>query len=90
MALDAQEMTDALDYQSKLWVELAKYLQGSWKALAEAFERFRLDATFINDVGLARFLPIYTGIASNLVLSLANPHAASGTMVYENNPSKRR
>ncbi len=89
MALDAQEMTDALDYQSELWVELAKYLQGTWKGLAEAFERFRLDTTFVNDIGLARFLPIYTGIASNVMLSLANPHAASGTMVYANNPSTR-
>ena len=84
MALDAQEMTDALDYQSELWEELAKYLQGTWKGLTEAFERFRLDPTFISDVGLAVFLPIYAEIASDVMPSLANPHAASGTMIYEN------
>ena len=61
MALDAQEMTDALDYQSELWGELAKYLQGTWKGLAEASERFRLDPTFISEVGLAAFLPICAG-----------------------------
>jgi hypothetical protein len=84
MALDAQEMTDALDYQSELWGELAKYLQGTWKGLAEASERFRLDPTFISEVGLAAFLPICAGVASNVMPSLANPHAASGTMIYDN------
>jgi hypothetical protein len=29
MAMEANETTDALDYQSILWEELAKYLQGT-------------------------------------------------------------
>ena len=83
MALDEKEMTDALDFQSELWVELAKYLQGTWKGLAEAFERFRLTPAFINEVDLVALLPIYAGIASNVLPSLANPLATSGTIVYE-------
>jgi hypothetical protein len=83
MALDRKEMTDALDYQSELWDELAKYLQGTWKGLAEAFERFRIDSTFIKGIGLAAFLPIYAGIGINVVPSLANGHGVSGRMMYE-------
>jgi hypothetical protein len=84
MALDANEMTDALDFQSMLWAELAKHLQGIWKGLAEAFEPFRIDTTFINDVGLAKFLPIHAGIDTSVVPSTANPYGASGMMIYEN------
>jgi hypothetical protein len=83
MALDADEMTDTLDYQSALWAELATYLQGTWRGFAEAFEQFRLDPTFIHDVGLEGFLPIYAGIATNVLPSQANPHGASGMMIYE-------
>ena len=83
MALDSDEMTDALDYQSRLWAELAKYLQSTWQALAEAFEQFRLDATFIKAVNLEPFLPIYPEIASNVMPSQANPIAASGMMIYK-------
>jgi hypothetical protein len=84
MALEANEMTDALDFQSILWAELAKHLQGIWKELAEAFEQFRLDTEFISDVGLATFLPIYAGIHTNVVPSTANAYGASGMMIYEN------
>ena len=70
MALDAQEMTDALDYQSELWEKLAEYLQGVWKGLTDAFVLYRLDNTFVRDVGLATFLPIYPGIANNVMPSL--------------------
>jgi hypothetical protein len=83
MALDEKEMIDALDYQSELWERLAKYLQGTWKSLAEGFEQFRLDATFIRDVGLAAFLPICSGVATSVLPSQANVIAASGTMNYD-------
>lgn len=82
-SLGENEMTDALDYQSMVWEELANYLQGVWKGLAEAFERFRLDAIFINDVRLAAFLPIYAGISSNVLPSQVNPQGASGMMIYK-------
>jgi len=48
-------MTDALDFQSMLWAELAKHLQGVWKGLTEAFELFRLNTTFISDLDLPGF-----------------------------------
>lgn len=83
MGLGANEMTDALDYQSTLWAELAEYLQGTWKGLAVAFEQFRLDPKFINAVNLGPFLPIYPGIASNVMPSQTSPIAASGTALYE-------
>jgi len=81
--LGANEMTDALDYQSMLWAELAEYLQGNWKGLAEAFEQFRLDPAFIDAVNLEPFLPIYPGIASNVMPRQASPLAASGMHIYE-------
>lgn len=82
MALDAQEMTDALDYQSELWEKLGEYLQGMWKGLTDAFVLYRLDDTFVKDAGLAAFLPIYPSIAGNVMPSLANSLQASGTMIY--------
>ncbi|MGA8152393.1 MAG: hypothetical protein WB952_15680 [Terriglobales bacterium] len=41
-----------------------------------------LDNTFVKDVGLAAFLPIYPNIAGNVMQSLANSLSASGTMIY--------
>jgi hypothetical protein len=82
MTLDAQEMTDALDYQSELWAKLAEYLQGIWKGLTDAFVLYRLDNTFVKDVSLAAFLPIYPSIAGNVMQSLANSLSASGKMIY--------
>jgi hypothetical protein len=81
-SLDAQEMTNALDYQSELWDKLAEYLQGTWKGLTEGFVLYRLENNFINEVGLSAFLPIYAGIASKLVASLANPVATSGAIIF--------
>ncbi len=83
MSLTEKQMTDALDFQSALWEELADYLRGIWEALAKAFEQFRLDPTFIHDVGLERLLPIHAGIATNVLPSHANPHGASGMLIYE-------
>lgn len=83
MGLDADEMTDALDYQSSLWAELAAYLQGTWRGFAEAFDQFRLEPEFISDVGLTPFLPIHAGIATNVLPNMANPHGASGMMIYD-------
>lgn len=87
MGLNANEMTDSLNYQSELWAELAAYLQGAWKGLAEAFENFRIDPTFIADVGLERFLPIYPTIASNVLPSQTCSIGASGLMVYDGKKS---
>ena len=87
MALPEQEMTDALDLESNLWSELADYLRGIWKALADAFEQYRLDPAFTADVGLTAFLPIHAGIATTVMPSMVNPYAASGTIVYENEPT---
>jgi hypothetical protein len=83
MALPEREMTDALDLQAKLWSKLAGYLRGTWKALADAFEQYRLDPAFVHEVGLAAFLPIHAGIATTVMPSMVNPYAASGTIVYE-------
>ena len=83
MGLDSSEMTDSLDYQSRLWEELATYLRGFWKGMAEAFEAFRVDPTFIADVKLEQFLPIYPAIASSVVPSQVSSIAASGTMMYD-------
>lgn len=87
MGLDSSEMTDSLDYQSKLWEELAAHLQGIWKGLAEAFVEFRLDPTFIADVKLEQFLPIFPAIASNSMPSQACPIGASGMMMYDTQKS---
>ena len=38
---------------------------------------------FINDTGLAKFLPVYTQIGNSVIPSSANPYAASGRIVYE-------
>lgn len=75
-------MTDDLDYQLTLWTELAAYLQGVWKEYADAFAKLRLDATFVTDVGLTRFLPIHQDIATTVFPSTANPHGASGMNYY--------
>lgn len=80
MTLDEAEMTDVLDYQSTLWAELAAYLQDTWRGLADAFVQFRVDPAFIRESGLAPFLPIYSGIASQAQPNVTNPIAASGTM----------
>lgn len=87
MGLGVNEMTDSLDYQSALWEELATYLQGFWKGLADAFEAFRLDSTFVADVKLEQFLPIYPNIASGIMPSQVSSIAASGTMMYDTKKS---
>ena len=83
MSLDEKEMTDALDYQARLWDELATYLQVTWKALAAAFVEFRIEPLFIKAVGLESFLPIDSQVATRVVPSQANPTAASGPMNYD-------
>jgi hypothetical protein len=83
MSLDETEMTDVLDYQTKLWSELAVYLQGTWKTLDKAFVEFRTEPLFIKDVGLESFLPIDSEVATRVILSQASPIAASGTMIYD-------
>jgi hypothetical protein len=83
MSLDENEMTDALDYQTRLWEELAIYLQGTWKALDEAFENFRVEPLFIKAVGLDSFLPIDSEVANRVIPSQVSPVAASGTIVYD-------
>jgi hypothetical protein len=83
MSLGESEMTDALDYQTRLWDDLAIYLQGTWKALSEAFVKFRTEPLFIEDVGLESFLPIDSEIANRVIPSQENPVAASGTIIYE-------
>lgn len=87
MGLGVNEMTDSLDYQSALWKELATHLQGFWKGLAEAFEAFRLDPTFVADVKLEQFLPIYPNIASDIMPSQVSSIAASGMMMYDTKKS---
>lgn len=83
MSLDEGEMTDSLDYQAGLWDELGVYLQGTWKALSEAFVEFRAEPLFIAAVGLESFLPIDSEIANRVSPSQLNPVAASGTIIYE-------
>lgn len=83
MELDSNEMTDSLNYQATLWAELADYLQGEWKGLAEAFEKFRVDPRFIANVHLDPFLPIYPAIASSVLPSQTSSIGASGMMVYD-------
>lgn len=87
MGLGVNEMTDSLDYQSALWEELATYLQEFWKGLADAFEAFRLDSTFVADVKLEQFLPIYPNIASDIMPSQVSSIAASGMMMYDTKKS---
>jgi len=83
MALDESEMIDALDYQTKLWDELAIFLQGTWKALGEAFVEFRVEPQFITAVRLESFLPIDAEVANRVIPSQSNLIAASGTIIYD-------
>jgi hypothetical protein len=83
MSLDENEMMNALDYQTRLWEELAIYLQGTWRALDEAFENFRVEPLFIKVVGLDSFLPIDSEVANRVIPSQVSPVAASGTIVYD-------
>lgn len=90
MSLDESEMTDALDYQTRLWDELAIYLQGTWKALDEAFVEFRAEPHFITAVGLESFLPIDSEVANRVIPSQSNPIAASGTIIYNKETAHER
>jgi hypothetical protein len=83
MSLDESEMTDALDYQTRLWDELAVYLQNTWKALDEAFVEFRTEPLFIKAVGLEPFLPIDSWVAKRVIPSQLGSLVASGTIIYE-------
>lgn len=90
MSLDESEMTDALDYQTRLWDELAIYLQGTWKALDEAFVEFRAEPQFMTAVGLESFLPIDSEVANRVIPSQSNPIAASGTTNYDKETAHKR
>jgi hypothetical protein len=83
MSLDESDMTDALDYQTTLWDELGVYLQGTWKALGEAFMEFRSEPLFIQAVGLESFLPIDPEVVNRVIPSQISSVAASGTIIYD-------
>lgn len=83
MSLDERDMTDALDYQTRLWEELAIYLQSTWKTLGEAFVELRTEPLFIRAVGLESFLPVDSAVADRVIPSQVSSLAASGTIIYD-------
>lgn len=76
-------MTDALDYQTKLWNNLAIYLQSTWETSDEAFVEFRTEPLFIKAVGLESFLPIDSRVANRVIPSQVGAIADSGTTIYD-------
>jgi len=70
-------MNVCLDLGTRVWHDLAGYLQDLWKSLVTAFVAARQHPKFLADLGLGQFLPIREPVAASVV----GPPAASGTNV---------
>ena len=75
--IPASQMNDCLDLETRVWHDLAGYLQDLWKSLVTAFVAARQHPKFLADLGLGQFLPIREPVAASVV----GPPAASGTNV---------
>ena len=63
-------MNDCLDLGTRVWHDLAGYLQDLWKSLVTAFVAARQHPKFLADLGLGQFLPIREPIAALLWVPL--------------------